>query len=107
MMDKERVNKYKTMLMKVYKNKVNVDKLFEKCDTLYSSQAQEEYLKIGMNKVKGRIKLPYPKNIIEHELITKEEKECFWKPAFINKGTNTYLEQKTQQNLYSHKSILL
>jgi hypothetical protein len=85
--DKEKVAKYKIMLKEVYKNKANMEQLFEKYSTLYCSQSHKnsEYKQIDLNEIEEKIVLPHPKNFINCEVMTTEEKNNFWKAAFSNK----------------------
>eukprot|EP00826_Nyctotherus_ovalis_P009834 TRINITY_DN12604_c0_g1_i19.p1 TRINITY_DN12604_c0_g1~~TRINITY_DN12604_c0_g1_i19.p1 ORF type:complete len:197 (-),score=46.09 TRINITY_DN12604_c0_g1_i19:45-635(-) len=97
-MDKEKVNKYKAMLREMYKERMDMDRLFKECKELYASEGREE-----------KIRLPEPRNSSVYEVMTSEEKSLFWESAFLSKETkleNLYFQllnsASSSEKLSSH-----
>ena len=98
-MDKKKVDDYKVKINKLYKSKGTMEEQFEKCYELYGDGKIEpeklvikdedmECKPLNLNKsdeeIKVRITLPYPKDFDNSELMSCNEKNNFWKSAFLD-----------------------
>ena len=88
--DRSKVAEYKARIIELYKTKGTMEELFEKCASLYCPQGQfglnSEQIQLNENEEETKkIKLPYPGTFLSSERITAEEKDLFWKSAFLNK----------------------
>jgi len=108
-MDKKKAINYKNKIMELYQNRGTIDDLFKECGRLFEKVGEEEpedieiqdegmeCNPIELNKEKVKIILPHPKSFERKRFMSTEEKDRFWRSAFINK------EPKSAQVAYFPK----
>lgn len=114
-MDRKKVILYKEKLEELHHTKGTMEKLFKECASIYSDveelpkeiaieeepmECNQIDLNESVEEVKIKITLPYPSDFNNEGKISDDEKDEFWRSAFLNK------EAKSAQIPYSTGTVM-
>ena len=124
-MDKKKVAEFKAKVMELHKEEGTMTELFEKYGKIYISAPKEEedeklkiedeqeckQIELAENEeevaIKIKIQLPTPNSFSSSLVMTAEEKDAFWRSAFLSKEPKSELiSVKSSYETFSVKSSL-